>query len=339
MKRFLLAAFLALCCCALPTSATTLQGLVKEVHDGRTITVENTGRRIKVALKGADAPGQDQPYGDAAHRHLSNLVLNRQVLVEYTGLGANGLLIAKVFCEERDIGLQMIRDGVAWFERSYENGLSEAERRLYADSEQAARNEQRGIWQAPSPMPPWEWRQAQASKRNGRMSASGSAKSTSSKRAEALKASSFSPPGAPFSIRMPGGGHTFSAGIEVPRGQPINANFYWVNHLKIGYLAVWASGPSNGQAISALFDRALDALNEAAEAHGLPCEFFQEKDAAMSGYVGRRYKVRGCYFQGGIRYYFKTEGKMLKVRLVGVMSEIPGDPAIKQFLDSFVINN
>jgi hypothetical protein len=138
---------------------------------------------------------------------------------------------------------------------------------------------------------------------------------------------------------MPTGGRHFSAEIDVPRGQPINANFYWVNHLRIGYVAIWASGPSHGQAISTIFERALDALNDAAAAHDLPCEFYQVKDSAMSGYVGRRYKVRGCYFQGGLRYYFKVEGKTLKVRLVGVMSEIPNDPSINQFLESFEINN
>ena len=102
---------------------------------------------------------------------------------------------------------------------------------------------------------------------------------------------------------------------------------------------MWASGPSEGEAISTLFDKALEALNNAADVHNLPCEFFQTKDTAMKGYVGRRYKVRGCFLQGGLRYYFKTEGKLLKVRIVGVLSETPNDSSINQFLESFEINN
>jgi endonuclease YncB( thermonuclease family) len=363
MKRLVVIALLLLCCHAQPASASTLQGLVREVHDGKTITVENTGRRIKVVLKGMDAPEQDQPYGKVALQHLSSLILNRPVTIELTGLGTGSTLIGRVICGERDIALQMIRDGVAWFERSYENGLSEADRRLYADSEQAARSEHRGIWQNPSPTPPWEWRQAKdVPKPSGRLTVAAVARksptvtqasagetprtnstssnsSTSARRVETPKRPIFSPSGAPFSIRMPTGGHHFSAEVAVPRGQPINANFYWVNHLRIGYLAVWASGPSHGEAISALFDRALEALNNAAAAHDLPCEFSQVKDAAMNGYTGRRYNVRGCYFQGGLRYYFKTEGKVLKVRIVGVMSEIPNDPSINQFMESFEIHN
>jgi endonuclease YncB( thermonuclease family) len=362
MKRLLVIALLILCCQTLSANASTLQGLVREVHDGKSITVENTGRRIKVVLKGMDAPEPDQPYAKVALQHLTSLVMNRPVAIELTGLGAGSTLIGKVICEERDIALQMIRDGVAWFDRSYENGLSEADRRLYAASEQAARNEHRGIWQDSSPIPPWEWRQAKAPQPAKRLTVAATARrsptvsqaasgetlrssstssnsSTAARRVEASKRPIFSPSGSPFSVRMPPGGHHFSAEIAVPKAQSIDANFYWVNHLRIGYMAAWATGPAQDQAISALFDRALEALNNAAAAQDLPCEFYQVKDTAMKGYVGRRYKVRGCYFQGGLRYYFKTEGKVLKVRIVGVMSEIPNDPAINQFLESFEINN
>jgi endonuclease YncB( thermonuclease family) len=355
MKCLVFVALLTVLYCALPVKANTLQAIVVEVNDGKTITVENTGRRIKVALKAAEAPEQDQPYGDVARLHLASFVLNRQVLVEYTGLGADALLIARVFCENRDIGLQMIRDGVAWFDRNYESELGAQSQRLYADSEQAARSEHRGIWQDSSPVPPWEWRQAKADKSNrGTTTASAVKKSaatdaalpgvpapvvkTRSGKTEVPKWPIFSPSDNLFSLRMPGVAQEFSAEVVVPHGRPINATFRWVHHLKIGYLAVWASGPYENETISSLFDRTVDALNDAAAAHGLPCEFFQEKDNSMSGYTGRRYKVRGCYFSGAIRNYFKIEGKTMKVIFVGVMSEVPDDPAVKEFLESFTIN-
>jgi endonuclease YncB( thermonuclease family) len=288
--------------------------------------------------------------------HLAGFVFNRQVTVEYTGLGAGAMLIARVFCDDRDVGLQMIRDGVAWFDRSYESELGAQSQRLYADSEQAARSEHRGIWQDSSPVPPWEWRQAKADKSyNGTTNAVAAVKKSSttnvalpgittppvkahSVKTEAPKWPTFSPSGNLFSLRMPGGAREFSAEVTVPNGRSINATFRWVNHLKIGYLAVWASGPYENQTISALFDRTVDALNDAAAAHGLPCEFFQEKDNSMRGFTGRRYKVRGCYFNGAIRNYFKIEGKTMKVIFVGVMSEVPDDPAVKEFLESFEIN-
>lgn len=361
MKHLVFVALLTVLYCALPVKAHTLQAIVVEVNDGKTITVENTGRRIKVVLKAAEAPEKDQPYADAARLHLAGFVLNRQVVIEYTGLGAGAMLIARVFCEDRDIGLQMIRDGVAWFDRDYGSELGEQVQRLYSDSEQAAKTEHRGIWQDASPVPPWEWRRAKEENPNmGMTAAAAPTASAATKRSvianeaspirtttEVVKPSGktdagkwplFSPSDSLFSVRMPGGAREFSAEVEVPHGRSINATFRWVHHLKISYLTVWASGPYQNEVISALFDRTVDALNDAAAAHGLSCEFFQEKDTSMSGYTGRQYKVRGCYFNGAIRNYFKVEGKTLKVIYVGVMSEIPDDPAVREFLESFTIN-
>ena len=358
MKRFFAILALTIFFSALSIKANSIEGRVVEIHDGKTMTVENTGRQIKVALKLAAPPETDQPFADLARVHLSGLVLNRQVTVEYTGLGVGALLMGRVFCDGRDIGLQMIRDGVAWFDRSYESELTEAERKVYADSEQAARNEHRGIWQDPAPVAPWEWQKTNAASANkGTISYSapgksvktektssvntpeGYAKSSSSHKTETPMWPLFSPSGNLFSVHMPGGGHDFAVEVEVEGGRSIKANFYWVKHLRITYLVMWASGPYLNQTLQKLFDRTVDALNDASATHGLPCEFTQEKDVAMSGYTGRRFKVRDCYFNGAIRNYFKIEGKTLKVFFVAVMSEIPDDPAVKEFLDSFVINN
>jgi micrococcal nuclease len=361
MKRLFAVLLTTVCCCALSAKANTLFGRVTAVHDGQTMTIENTGRPIKVALKLAAPPEQDQPYADVARQHLSDLVLNRQVTVEYTGLGSGSLLIARVFCDNRDVGLQMIRDGVAWFDKNYLSDLSEPERRVYADSEQAARNEHRGIWRDPSPTSPWEWKQAKANIPQGRAdvmaavakktsavnesssdrtsrSAITSSHSSSTARAQPLGWILFSPEDNSFSVRAPGSGKQFSLEIDDSEGQPININVYETQHLKIGYVALQASGPSGDETINMIFERGRDILNESARAHGLPCEFVLEKDAAMKGYVGRRYKVMGCYFNGGLRVYFKREGKTLKMHLVGAMSEIPNDPRVSKFLDSFVIN-
>jgi endonuclease YncB( thermonuclease family) len=353
---------MTVCCCALSVKANTLLGRVIAVHDGQTITIENTGRPIKVALKLAVPPAQDQPYADVARQHLSDLVLNRQVTIEFTRLGDGNLLTARIFCDQRDIGLQMIRDGVAWFDRSYINDLSEPERRVYADSEQAARNEHRGIWRDLSPTPPWEWKQANSNilnKRSGALTIPAKSstvvnEASSGKTSRSYPTSShtspvsnksevpgwllFSPADNSFSIRVPGAGQQFSVEIDDSESQPIIGNVYAVQHLKIAYIALWASGPSEDETISAIFDRGYRLLNESARANGLPCEYVQEKDTAMKGYAGRRYKITGCYFNGGLRVYFKKEGKTLRMHLVGAMSQTPHDPLVSKFLNSFVIN-
>ncbi|HYG82763.1 MAG TPA: thermonuclease family protein [Pyrinomonadaceae bacterium] len=361
MKRTLALFVLTFVCGVVPASASVLYGRVVEVHDGRTVTVENTGRLIKVALKGTDAPEKDQPYGDAARQHLASLVLNRQVSIEYTGLGPDAVLIGRILCDDRDVGLQMIRDGVAWFDRSYETNLGAPVSRLYAASERAARDERRGLWRGAQPTPPWEWRRARAFKSNRVRNAPASAPKKSVTTNDAARGATpgsgstlarpakagdvqwpiFSPSSGQFSVRMPEGGLRFSKEIQLPDGQPVNVDFYGVKHLKIGYAAVWASGFYCGnfckEAVSAIFDRTVEVLNANTAADSLPCEFYQLKDASMNGYVGRRYKVRGCYLKGGMRLYFTIEGKRLTMVAVAVLSEIPDDPEIGRFLESFVL--
>ena len=82
------------------------------------------------------------------------------VVVEYTHL-ADGYLEAKVLLNGVDIGSQMLRDGAAWYDRSFEYTLSESDRELYARCEQMARDEKRGLWQDGMAVAPWEFRKAQ----------------------------------------------------------------------------------------------------------------------------------------------------------------------------------
>jgi hypothetical protein len=58
----------------------------------------------------------------------------------------------------------MIRDGAAWFDAST-NRLSVSDRDIYQHSEQAARTEKRGLWQAEDPIAPWEFVQAETLRR------------------------------------------------------------------------------------------------------------------------------------------------------------------------------
>lgn len=359
-RIFFCAALLFVLCCSIPTQAGTLQALVVEVQDGKTIIVENTSRRLKITLKGLEVPEASQPFSEAARQHLSDLILKKPVAVELTGLGSQSLLIARIFLNDSDISLQMIRDGGAWLDASNDNDLRESDRLLYAEAEQAARNERRGLWQDASPVAPWVWRQAaqrnsamtnlllsatrdtrneaalsNAAQRSRQKSQTGAAHSS---QPASLKWPIFAPVDAPFSVRMPGAGKQYAVEIQVPGGQPFKANFYGVGHLKIGYLVVWASGLSQKETIPSLFERTRVALELAAQAGGSGCEFSQEKVDTVSGYLGRYYKVHGCYLHGGIRLYYKNEGKNLKMFFVGVISEDANDAAVEDFMKSFVIH-
>ncbi|HEX5885534.1 MAG TPA: thermonuclease family protein, partial [Pyrinomonadaceae bacterium] len=140
--------------------ASSLFGRVIEVNSGDVITVFNLNRPVRVKLLGVDAPEMDQAFGDVARKHLSDLVYDKPVLVEYSGISADGSLAGRVLLNSTDIGAQMIRDGAAWFDPSNLSRLSQADREVYQQCEQAARSERRGLWQAENPTAPWEFGKA-----------------------------------------------------------------------------------------------------------------------------------------------------------------------------------
>ena len=139
--------------------AATLQAKVTEVQSGNTIIVSNINRPLKVRLKGIAPPEAGQPFSDAAREHLRSLVMDKAVFVEYSDF-SDGYLQAKVSLNQIDISSQMLRDGVAWYDRSSDYALNEADRRLYAQCEEAARTEKRGLWSDQQPISPWEFRRA-----------------------------------------------------------------------------------------------------------------------------------------------------------------------------------
>jgi micrococcal nuclease len=137
--------------------AASLFGTVIEINSGDVITVFNLNRRVRVRILGIDAPEMNQAFGDVAMKHLSDLVFKKSVLVEYSGIGADSSLSGRVLLGNADIGSQMIRDGAAWFDPNNQNRLSETDREVYQQSELAARNEKRGLWQEENPTPPWNF--------------------------------------------------------------------------------------------------------------------------------------------------------------------------------------
>jgi hypothetical protein len=114
-------------------------------------------------------PEAGQPFSEAARDHLRALVLDQTVMVDYTHL-ADGYLEARVILKGVDIGSQMLRDGVAWYDHATDYELTESDRQLYAQCEQAARAEKRGLWHDESPVAPWDYRRIQQAKLDGKSS-------------------------------------------------------------------------------------------------------------------------------------------------------------------------
>lgn len=167
MKRYVLVlAIVTSCFLSTDVHAASLFGKVIEVNSGDVLTVFNLNRPVRVKLLGVDAPEMNQAFGDVAKKHLADLVLDKSVLVEYSGIAADRSLNGRVLLNNSDIGAQMIRDGAAWFDTNNMNRLSVTDRDVYQHSEQAARNERRGLWQEENPTAPWEFVKAENFRRD-----------------------------------------------------------------------------------------------------------------------------------------------------------------------------
>src|SRR5215204_7750390 len=83
--------------------ASSLFGRVIEVNTGDVITVFNLNRPVRVKLLGVDAPELNQAFGDVAQKHLSDLVLAKPVVVEYSGIAADSSLTGRVLLNDADI--------------------------------------------------------------------------------------------------------------------------------------------------------------------------------------------------------------------------------------------
>jgi len=135
-------------------AAAELSGEVVRVADGDTLTIRSaSGRRLKIRLYGIDAPEADQPHGPEAERALAGAVAGRRVRVEAREWDDYGRIVGVVYAGERNVNLAMVCEGEAWWYRHYAGG-----ERAMRDCEEQARAARRGLWQAPDPVAPWDWR-------------------------------------------------------------------------------------------------------------------------------------------------------------------------------------
>lgn len=147
-----------------PVLAAQLQGRVVGVSDGDTITLlTSEQRQFRIRLSGIDAPEKKQAFGAFAKASLSRQVFGRPVIVEWSKTDRYGRIIGKIGIGGTDVNLEQIREGSAWVYTQYLRELPEADRKLYLQAEQEARDGRRGLWRDRAPEPPWQWRRERRS--------------------------------------------------------------------------------------------------------------------------------------------------------------------------------
>lgn len=121
--------------------------LVVGVSDGDTITarcgVVGAYEQVKVRVGAIDAPEKAQPFGHRAKETLSDLVFGKEVALECFKTDRYGRSVCKVVvpmppagatAQRLDAGLAMVRQGMAWWYRTYAREQSPAYAALYCDA-------------------------------------------------------------------------------------------------------------------------------------------------------------------------------------------------------------
>ena len=119
--------------------------------DGDTFVGSKDARVVR--LWGIDAPELDQPWGDVSKAALIALTYRRQLNIEPKGDSWGRLVAIARRGREIDIGLELIKMGLAWHDPRYAPKAKE-----YAEAEAEARKEKRGLWSDDKPVAPWDWR-------------------------------------------------------------------------------------------------------------------------------------------------------------------------------------
>lgn len=136
-----------------------LEGRVTAVHDGDTVTVlDDVRAQHRVRLAGIDAPERGQAFGANARDNLARLVHGRRVAAVCHKRDRFGRDVCNVFVDARDVGLEQVRGGLAWWYRDYAREQRVEERASYAAAEDEARSARRGLWRDANPQAPWAWR-------------------------------------------------------------------------------------------------------------------------------------------------------------------------------------
>ena len=144
-----------------PSVAATLPGRVVGIADGDTVTVlDASNTQWKIRLMGIDAPEKKQAFGNKSKEHLSDLVFNKQVMVEYSKKDKYGRTVGKIIVNGVDANLEQVKAGMAWHYKKYQNEQTIEDRSLYAQTEENASAGKLGLWIDSEPTPPWDYRKA-----------------------------------------------------------------------------------------------------------------------------------------------------------------------------------
>lgn len=155
------AAILAAFLLAASPAFADFTGRVVSISDGDTITVlDSDNHQHKVRIAGIDAPERHQPFGEKSRASMGALAFHQEARLDCRKQDRYRRDVCTVFIEAKDIGLEQVTRGMAWWYRAYAKEQTQQQRQDYEVAEFQAQSRRAGLWAEKNPVPPWEWRRA-----------------------------------------------------------------------------------------------------------------------------------------------------------------------------------
>jgi endonuclease YncB( thermonuclease family) len=130
----------------------SFSGRVVSVTDGDTLGILHDNVEKKVRLADIDAPEKNQAFGSRSKIILSEKVFGKTVKVNIHDKDRYGRYVGTVIINNKNINLEMVKEGYAWWYRQYSKNYE------FGQAEIEAKKNKEGLWVDPFAIPPWEFR-------------------------------------------------------------------------------------------------------------------------------------------------------------------------------------
>ncbi len=134
---------------------------VLTVGSGDILLVDDGTNKVVIRIIGIDAPEAGQPVYEEAKKKLSDLLLGKKVVLKYSLHNLKddaGYFPARVFIGGKDVGLNLLENGFAWYNEKDKYFFEKKDDKENAKAEAAAQVAKLGIWQNEKPQKPWEYK-------------------------------------------------------------------------------------------------------------------------------------------------------------------------------------
>lgn len=133
--------------------AVAVSGKVIRVSDGDTILIQSGSQKIRVRMYGIDAPELKQKYGEESKKYLEKRIMDKNVDIKVINQDQYGRKVGKVFYKNKDINLEMLETGNAWFYEYHAKHEKD-----YRKAFKNAKEQKLGLWKDKNPQNPRNFR-------------------------------------------------------------------------------------------------------------------------------------------------------------------------------------